>query len=116
MAGIVGIHGIAQQFRGGYQLGDAWYQSIRDGLVAAGHQPAAAALADTDVRVAFFGDLFRRPGSMAAGGPSVSAKDIQPGLERELLRTFYRAAVDQDPSLSPAKERWAPEPSRSRPC
>ena len=101
MAGIVGIHGIAQQFRGGYQLGTAWYDSLRDGLVAAGHQRLAEALAPTDLRVAFFGDLFRPPGAMAVAGPPFSARDIQPGLERNLLTAFFDATVTQDPSLGP---------------
>jgi hypothetical protein len=99
MATIVGIHGIAQQFRGGYQLGTVWHDSLRDGLAAAGYRPIAEALARTDLRVAFFGDLFRPPGAMAAAGPSFSARDIQPGLERDLLSAFFVAAVLQDPSL-----------------
>ena len=99
MAGIVGIHGIAQQFGGGYQLGSVWYDAVRDGLVAAGHRPVAEALTAADVCVAFFGDLFRPPGSMAVQEPPFSAADIQPGLERDLLTAFYEAAVAQDASL-----------------
>jgi hypothetical protein len=99
MAGIVGIHGIAQQFRGGYQLGSAWYDAIRDGLAVAGYRTSADALAPADVRVAFFADLFRPAGSMAVHDPPFSAADVQPGAERELLTALYQAAVDQDPSL-----------------
>ena len=99
MARIVGIHGIAQQFRGGYQLGSVWYDAVRDGLVAAGHRQVAEALAATDVRVVFFGDLFRPPGSMAGQEPPFSAADVQPGLERDLLTAFFEATVGQDPSL-----------------
>lgn len=103
MAGIIGIHGIAQQFRGGYQLGSVWYDAVRDGLVAAGHQTVAEALAPTHLRVVFFGDLFRPPGSMAVQEPPFSAADVQPGLERTLLTAFYDAAVAQDPSLGVPK-------------
>lgn len=99
MARIVGIHGIAQQFRGGYELGRVWYDAVRDGLVAAGHGPTADALAPTGIRVAFFGNLFRPPGTMAAQEPPFSAGDVKPGLERDLLTTFFQAAVAQDPSL-----------------
>jgi hypothetical protein len=35
MAAIVGVHGIAQQFRGGFQLRSAWFDALRDGLAAA---------------------------------------------------------------------------------
>jgi len=99
MAGIVGVHGIAQQFRGGYQLGSVWYDAVRDGLVAAGYRPVAEALASTDLGVAFFGDLFRPSGSMAVQEPPFSAADVQPGAERDLLTAFYQAAMAQDPSL-----------------
>ena len=99
MAGIVGIHGIAQQFRGGYQLGSGWYDALRDGLVVAGYRPLAEGLAPTDVRVAFFGDFFRPPGSLAAQEPPYSVVDIEPGAERELLTAFYGGAIEQNPPL-----------------
>src|SRR6266487_139341 len=35
MAAIVGVHGIAQQFKGGYQLGSVWFDALRDGVAAA---------------------------------------------------------------------------------
>jgi hypothetical protein len=99
MATIVGIHGIAQQFRGGYQLGDVWFNGVRDGLTAADQPKTARALAPGDVRVAFFGDLFRPPGTMAAAEPPYSAADLEPGLERDLLTAFFDAAVAQNPAL-----------------
>jgi hypothetical protein len=108
MAGIVAVHGIAQQFGGGYQLGTVWYEALRDGLVAADHRSVAEALAPTDVRVAFFGSLFRRPGTMAVQEPPFSAADVQPGLERDLLTAFYEGAVAQDPSLGAPEEAMGP--------
>jgi hypothetical protein len=101
MAAVVGIHGIAQQFKGGYQLGAVWFDAVRDGLTAAGYRAAAGALAPGDLRVAYFGDLFRPPGSMAAQEAPFSAADVEPGLERDLLAELYRAAIEQDPSLGP---------------
>ena len=99
MGTIVGIHGIAQQFRGGYQLGSVWYDAVRDGLTVAGHRAVAEALAPTDVEVAFFGNLFRPSGSMAVQEPPFSAADVQSGAERDLLTVFYEAAVAKDSSL-----------------
>jgi hypothetical protein len=99
MAGIVGVHGIAQQFGGGYQLGAAWFTAIRDGLAAAGHAKSAEALASDDVRVAFYGDLFRPPGAMTVADPPFSAADIESGPERDLLAAWYQAAVARDPAL-----------------
>jgi hypothetical protein len=96
MAAIVGIHGFAQQFRGGYQLGSVWYNALRDGLVAAGRRQVAEALAPADVRVVFFGDLFR---SMALDEVPFSAADVRPGPEWDLLDEWYRAAVARDLSV-----------------
>jgi hypothetical protein len=108
VAVVVGIHGIAQQFRGGYQLGDVWFNGIRDGLAAAGHPDAARSLAPGDVRVAFFGDLFREPGTMAAGEPPYSAAGVQPGVERDLLGVFFEAAVAQEPALAAPEGAMGP--------
>lgn len=36
---IAGIHGIGQEYSGGYQLKSLWFDALRDGLVAAGHPP-----------------------------------------------------------------------------
>jgi len=99
MAVIVGIHGIGQQFRGGYALRTAWFDALRDGLVRAGHSVAAEALEPQDLCVSFFGDLFRPPGAMAVQDPPYTAADIQPGPERELLAAFLEAAIIQDPLL-----------------
>lgn len=100
MAVIVGIHGIGQQFRGGYQLGTAWFDAIRDGLVRAGCDTAAETLLPDDVRVAFFGHLFRPPAAMAAQEPPFTAADIRPGPERDLLAALFETAIAQDPSLA----------------
>jgi len=77
MAVIVGVHGIAQQFRGGYELGDVWFNGIRDGLTAAGYPQAAGSLARGDMRVAFFGDLFRTP-VLQSG--FVTWEQVDPGM------------------------------------
>jgi hypothetical protein len=108
MAVIVGIHGIAQQFKGGYQLGTVWFDAVRDGLTAAGYRPTAGALVPADLRVAYFGDLFRPQGAMAAQEPPFSAADVQPGLERDLVTELYRAAVAQDRSLGPPAGSMGP--------
>jgi hypothetical protein len=99
MPEIVGIHGIAQQYRGPFQLADAWLAGIRDGLFAAGHDATARALSPEDLRIAFFGDLFRPPGTMAATDPPYTATDVRPGPERDFLAAIYAAAVAGDPAL-----------------
>jgi pimeloyl-ACP methyl ester carboxylesterase len=99
MAKIVGVHGIAQQFGSGYQLEDVWYDALRGGLGAADHEPVAEELTAGDVRVAFFGSLFRPEGTMDVLDPELTADDVQPGPEEDLLTVFYEAAVAQKPSL-----------------
>jgi hypothetical protein len=104
MAAVVGVHGIAQQFRGGYQLGTVWFDGLRDGLAVAGYEPMASALTPADVRVAFFGDLFRPPGAKAGGAPPYRSADVELGLERDLLEAWYEATVKQDLSLAPPQQ------------
>ena len=101
MTRILGIHGISKQYKGGHQLGSTWFDSLRDGLVAAGHRRKADTLVSGDLRVAFFGDLFRPRGSMASAEPPLLTADLTPGLERDLLEWLYDAAVAQQPSLGP---------------
>ncbi|MGP4090315.1 alpha/beta fold hydrolase [Streptomyces sp. KR55] len=106
MARIVGIHGIAQQYCGGYELASVWFDALRDGLDEAGQEAKAKALTADDVVVSFFGSLFRPAGAMGQG-PPYSAQDVQPGLERDLLAELYLAAVDQEPSLGAPSEAMA---------
>jgi hypothetical protein len=100
MVRIVGIHGIAQQYQSGPQRTHGWLLALRGGLEAAGCRSVADQLAETDLRVAFFGDLFRPPGSMASDAPPYSEKDLGPADE-ELLTVFYKEAIAQDPGLGP---------------
>jgi hypothetical protein len=100
MALIVGIHGIAQQYQSGPQRTGEWLLALRGGLEAAGFRPVADRLTEADLRVAFFGDLFRPPGSMAGDAPPYTEKDLGPADE-ELLAVFYQEAVAQDPAIGP---------------
>jgi hypothetical protein len=107
VARVVGVHGIAQQYKGGYELLSVWFDSLRDGLVAADAETIAHALVEQDLHVSFFGDYFRPAGSMAAGTPPYSAADITPGPERELLVALYDAAATADSSLAPPENGMA---------
>ena len=74
MPRVLGVHGIAQQYRSGPELTRGWLDAIRGGLEAARFRATADRLAETDMRVAFFGDLFRPRGAMAG----VSRRTPQP--------------------------------------
>src|SRR6478672_11237758 len=101
MAVVVGVHGIAQQFKGGYQLEGVWLASLRDGLVRGGHASWAETLGPTDMRVAFFGDLFRPEGAMAGAGPAFTPNDVKAGPELDLLTVLYEQAIAVEPGLAP---------------
>ena len=92
---------MAQQFKGGYELTSVWFDALRDGLAVAGHRATSDTLTAASLRVAYFGDLFRPAGALAAGEPPFSAADIRPGLEQDLLAELYKAAIEHDPSLAP---------------
>ena len=101
MPRVLGVHGIAQQYGSGPELTRVWADALRGGLEAAGFRATADGLAETDVRVAFFGNLFRPKGGMAGGDPPYTPADVKPGPERDLLERWYEAAVEQEPSLGP---------------
>jgi len=101
MPRVLGVHGIAQQYRSGPELTQAWRDALRGGLEVAGFRTTADGLAESDVRVAFFGDLFRPKGSLAGGEPPYTPADIEPGPERDLLELWFEAALNQEPALAP---------------
>lgn len=108
MPAVVGVHGIAQQYGGARQLESVWYDALRDGLAAAGRRAIADALPAADLRVAYFGDLFRPQGSMAADDPHYTTAQLERGMERDLLTEFYQAAIEQEPSLGPPEGAMGP--------
>jgi hypothetical protein len=89
MPRVLGIHGIGQQYGSGPELTRGWWEALRGGLEVAGFRPTADGLAEADVRVGFFGDLFRPKGAMAGGDPPYTPADLQPGPERDLLQVWY---------------------------
>ena len=62
MPQILGIHGIAQQYTAGPKLTNLWWLAVRGGLEVAGYRETADALPEADMRVVFYGDLFRPSG------------------------------------------------------
>ena len=108
MPRLLGVRGTAQQYRSGPELTRVWLDALRGGLEAAGFRATADGLADTDVRVAFFGHLFRPRGAMAGGEPPYTLADVESGSERELLECWYQAAIEEDPSLGPPPGAMAP--------
>src|SRR4051794_31526126 len=92
MAKIVAVHGIGQQFEGEYTLRDVWFPALRSGL-----QLASVDFPGEDELIcAFYGDVFRPPGTQAAGVPPYDAADVTDEMERELLQQWWREAAQVD--------------------
>ena len=65
---VVCVHGIGKQMDGEQTLLSQWLPALQDGVTRAG---ATGLLADAEVGMAFYGDLFRPPGQpLAVGDPS----------------------------------------------
>lgn len=101
MPAIVGIHGIAQQYTGGNELRAQWLPALKDGLTVAGHREVSDALRDEDLRVSFFGNLFRPKGAMGTDFPPYTAANLTEKGEIDLLTDLYDQAVTLQPELGP---------------
>ncbi|MFF4402268.1 hypothetical protein [Streptomyces sp. NPDC001480] len=99
MARVVGVHGIGKQLLGEDSLLKEWRPALTDGLRRAG---AAGAVAEADVAMAFYGDVFRPAGEfLAVGDPLYTAADVEDGFEQELLLAWWQAAAESDPEVVP---------------
>jgi hypothetical protein len=99
---IVAIHGIGQQREAEDTLHASWLPAMRGGLRLAGDDT----LADADLRCAFYGDLFRPPGTKAVGEPAYGPADVDPEWELELLLALWEeAARVEDGVAGPDAER-----------
>ena len=88
---VVCVHGIGNHLDGEQTLLSQWRPALQDGLTRAG---ATGLLADTEVGMAFYGDLFRPPGQpLTVGDPHYRASDVEPGFEAELLLEWWEAAA-----------------------
>jgi hypothetical protein len=89
------VHGIGQQLLGERELLSDWVPALQDGLSRAG----AAGLVDDDaIGMGFYGDLFRPPGQrLDTGDPPLTARDVEAGLESELLMAWWAEAARVDP-------------------
>jgi hypothetical protein len=63
-------------------------------------------LAAGDLDFVGYGDVFRPAGRFLDGGvPPLTAADVDPGLESELLLAWWRAAAESDPQVAPLDGR-----------
>ncbi|MEV6371485.1 hypothetical protein AB0L86_31840 [Micromonospora musae] len=95
MGRVVLVHGIAQQTMGPETLVARWLPALRDGLALAG-----GSLSSGEVKMAFFGDIFRPSGTRNLGEPPLTAADVTDPLDQELLLNWWAEAARVDPGVS----------------
>lgn len=101
MAKIVAVHGIGQQFSGDAIIHREWWPALISGLHLAGSDLKD----EQELDCAFYGHLFRKPGTLAASG-SYRAEDVGPE-EAELLNLLWQAAVEAEPQAVPSPSSYA---------
>ncbi|MCK2236602.1 MULTISPECIES: hypothetical protein [unclassified Crossiella] len=98
MAEIVLVHGIGQENKDQAELETAMVSALAAGLAAAGHPPLTAT-----ARLAYYADLFSRPGGQ--GGGIEAGTPEQEALFGKLLVDLLRHAAERGPE--PADRRQA---------
>jgi hypothetical protein len=94
VARVVAVHGLGQQYFGSEELRARWLPALQDGLERVGAEP----LAQEELAVAFYGDLFRPRGSASA---EQDADEIDQGVEEELLVAMWRTAATEEGTPGP---------------
>lgn len=100
MARVVLVHGIGQQFEGPELLSLRLVAAARDGVSLSSELTLGA----EDVACAFYGNAFIEPGTPAGGLPAWGERDVEEGLEAELLDAWWRRAAEIDDRVPPADE------------
>lgn len=95
MARVVGVHGIAQQFKGGKVLAKEWGPPMQDGVIAAGQQ-----FGDDDLVCAYYGRLFRPPGEVRLVGDLHYRPSDVTDDEAELLFLWWQEAARIEPKVT----------------
>lgn len=90
MSRVVLVHGIGQQVKGPQTLLAEWYPALCDGLTLAGD---GVRVARAEVTVAFYGDIFRPPGTRGLDGPLLDSSDVTDAEDERWLRTWWEEAA-----------------------
>lgn len=92
MSHIVAVHGIANEFFNADVILSKWRPCITGSLKLIEWDSAV------EIDLAFYGDLFRRKGTMGSNFPPRDLDDLSE-YEGELLVQFWKAAATMDPSV-----------------
>jgi hypothetical protein len=106
MPRVLGVHGIGQQYRSAPELTRGWWEALRGGLEVAGFRATADGLAQADVRVAFFGDLFRPQGALAGVRRRIRLRMCNQARNRTCSRPGTRRRSTRTRPWVPRRGRW----------
>jgi len=95
MTQVVLVHGIGKQVQGPRTLLADLYPALSDGLALSG-----AKIAPDEVSMAFYGDIFRRPGQRDLDSPDLDASDVTDPLDHALLMAWWQEAGRAEPNVS----------------
>jgi hypothetical protein len=105
MPRVLAVHGIAQQLKGEESLLKDWRPALIDGLRRANYD------GPVEMDFAFYGDLFRRGGTMGVAAPSLRLEDLSE-YEGQFLIELWREAACVDPTIIPPEAQtmiYAPD-------
>ncbi|MDH6115041.1 hypothetical protein P3T36_007330 [Kitasatospora sp. MAP12-15] len=101
MSEIVFVHGVGKQYLSEDSLARDVVPELLGGLrLAGGPVPAPG-----DVGIAFYGDLFRPPGTRGGQQPPYDANDVETEDEYRLLMAWWAEAARTDPAVPAPDER-----------
>jgi hypothetical protein len=101
MARIVCVHGIGQQFEGEETLLKEWVPGLRDGVQRAGMTPPL----NEDIKMAFYGDLFRRKDTRSISIPPYDEHNVTEEWEREMINLWWTEAARVNDSVPGPEEK-----------
>ena len=101
MSKILAVHGIGHQFSGDAIVHHEWWPALIGGLHLVGRDLKD----EEELACAFYGHLFRKPGSLATSD-SYRAQDVGPA-EAELLNLLWQAAAEAEPQNVPSPSSYA---------
>ncbi|MFG2349557.1 alpha/beta hydrolase family protein [Streptomyces phaeochromogenes] len=102
MTRVVVVHGVGQQFLGKGVLHSAIGLAVLDGLDNAGLETSG--LTPADVSVAFYGRVFRQPGTKDLSDLPL-IEEIEDDFETALLRVWWEGGALQEPDRIESPER-----------
>ena len=92
MAKVILVHGIDQQDEESDPLRGVWFEAIHRGLLTIGQPDLSSRIDESNVAMAFYGDLFRKTGAQGTGPLEPLPPDAEQLADRLAAEWLTRAA------------------------